>query len=345
MLNFIRPRSLLLLVYLLGIAPRLFAQSVLITVAPPPLPVYEQPDCPDDGYLWIPGYWAHGEYGYFWVPGVWVEAPEPEYLWTPGYWGYGGGAYRWHGGYWGPHIGFYGGVNYGFGYYGSGFYGGRWEGGAFHYNTAVWRVNSSSVHNTYADRTVINNQTVINNNHVSFNGPGGIEVKPTAAESAAAQDRHLNTTDQQRAHEEAARHDQNQRFSVNHGHPANAAQIKAGEPQQTEHHATENHQTGPQTEHQATEHHQGEPQQAEHHATEHHQGEPQQAEHHATEHHQGEPQQAEHHATEHHQAQPHQAEHHAPEHHQAQPHQAEHHAAKPQPQKHPSGGEKKEKKG
>ena len=163
-----------------------------------------------------PGYWAYGADGYFWVPGYWYEAPEPGFLWTPGYWGFAGGNYSWHTGYWGPHVGFYGGINYGFGYYGSGCYGGRWEGGTFHYNTAVWKVNSSVVHNTYVDRTVINTNI---NNHTSFNGPGGTETRPTAEEQAAEHERHVEATDRQRAHEEDARHDPNQRYSANHGHP------------------------------------------------------------------------------------------------------------------------------
>ena len=76
------------------------------------LVVYEQPPCPEDGYFWSPGYWAYGDDGYFWVPGAWVEVPQPGYFWTPGYWGFGDGIYRWHDGYWGPHVGFYGGINY-----------------------------------------------------------------------------------------------------------------------------------------------------------------------------------------------------------------------------------------
>ena len=48
--------------------------------------------------------------------------------------------YAFHEGYWGPHVGFYGGVNYGFGYGGVGFVGGRWDGGYFAYNTAVLNV-------------------------------------------------------------------------------------------------------------------------------------------------------------------------------------------------------------
>ena len=89
-------------------------------------------------------------------------------LWTPPYWGFAGGVYGFHTGYWGPHVGFYGGVNYGFGYGGVGFGGGRWEGGHFAYNTAVNHVNVVNIHNTYVDRTVINNVNV--NNHTSFNG-------------------------------------------------------------------------------------------------------------------------------------------------------------------------------
>src|SRR5260221_557140 len=109
--------------------------GVSIRTAPPALPVYAQPPCPVEGWLWTPGYWAYDEFdGYYWVPGVWVAPPTPGFLWTPGYWGYAGGIYGWHHGYWGPHIGFYGGVNYGYGYGGAGFAGGEWRGSVFHYN-------------------------------------------------------------------------------------------------------------------------------------------------------------------------------------------------------------------
>src|SRR5258708_1845001 len=64
--------------------------QVLVSVSfgPPPLPVYEQPYCPGEGFIWVPGYWAYDyRFGdYFWVPGTWVLAPEVGYLWTPGYW-------------------------------------------------------------------------------------------------------------------------------------------------------------------------------------------------------------------------------------------------------------------
>lgn len=103
-----------------------FAQFGLISIAPPELPVYEQPVIPGPGYLWTPGYWAWSPEngGYYWVPGTWLLPPQVGVLWTPGYWGWGGNTFIWNPGYWGPHIGFYGGVNYGFGYTGSGYEGG-----------------------------------------------------------------------------------------------------------------------------------------------------------------------------------------------------------------------------
>src|SRR6185437_16501835 len=131
------------------------AIGVSIGIAPPPLPVYVQPPIPAPGFLWTPGYWGYGEAGYYWVPGVWVRPPAVGLLWTPGYWGFAGGVYGWHAGYWGPHVGFYGGVNYGFGYGGVGFVGGEWRGSRFAYNTAVVNVNKTVIRNTYINNTVI----------------------------------------------------------------------------------------------------------------------------------------------------------------------------------------------
>jgi hypothetical protein len=193
--------------------------GISVHIGPPVLPVYVQPPCPAPGYIWTPGYWAWGPDGYFWVPGVWVVAPRPGLLWTPGYWGFVGGAYAWHAGYWGPHIGFYGGINYGFGYGGVGFVGGRWNGGTFVYNTAVTNVNTTVVKNVYVDKTVINNTTVVNN-HYSFNGQGGVTARPTATEQAAMHEQHIQPTSAQMTHEQNMRSDRNQLASVNHGHPA-----------------------------------------------------------------------------------------------------------------------------
>ncbi len=112
------------------------AVFVSVGFAPPAIPVYEQPLCPGDGYIWTPGYWAWGPDGYYWVDGAWVLPPYEDALWTPGWWGWGGSLYYWHPGYWGRTVGYYGGINYGFGYFGTGFYGGYWNGGHFFYNRA-----------------------------------------------------------------------------------------------------------------------------------------------------------------------------------------------------------------
>lgn len=223
MRKLLNPRNLLFLLVLLMIPSASFAQiGVSIRIGPPAMPVYEQPPIPGDGYLWTPGYWAYGPDGYYWVPGVWVRPPRVGVLWTPGYWGFEGGFYGWHGGYWGPHVGFYGGINYGFGYGGVGFIGGHWGGGGFMYNTAVMNVNTTIVHNTYVDRTVINNTTVVNN-HTSFNGPGGVTARPNQQEQMAMHENHVQPTSNQMSHEQAARSDRGQLASVNNGHPATTA--------------------------------------------------------------------------------------------------------------------------
>ncbi len=75
-------RSLLLALVVFLVPAASFAQvsvGVSVRVGPPILPVYAQPVCPGEGYIW-----------------------------TPGYWGWGGGVYVFHAGYWGPHVGFSG---------------------------------------------------------------------------------------------------------------------------------------------------------------------------------------------------------------------------------------------
>jgi YXWGXW repeat-containing protein len=202
------------------------AVFVSVVVAPPELPVYEQPAVPGDGYIWSPGYWAWGGNDYYWVPGTWVLAPEPGYLWTPGYWGFADGNYLWHEGYWGPHVGFYGGVNYGFGYVGSGYAGGYWDHGAFFYNRSVNNIPAGvHVTNVY-NKTVINNVTV---NHVSYNGgSGGITARPSAEDVAAERDRHLPPIGEQVHHAQLAGSNPALHAASNHGLPAIAATAHAG---------------------------------------------------------------------------------------------------------------------
>ena len=194
--------------------------SVSITLAPPALPVYEQPVLAEEGGIWTPGYWDYDEGNYFWVPGTWVQPPAVGLLWTPGYWGWGNGGYAFNAGYWGTSVGFYGGINYGFGYFGQGYEGGHWQGDHFYYNTAVSHVNVTNIHNTYT-QTVVNNMTI---NRVSFNGgKGGITARPTSAEQAAARAPHQAATAVQVQHRQAAMSDRTFSASVNHGKPPVAA--------------------------------------------------------------------------------------------------------------------------
>jgi hypothetical protein len=221
-------RKTLFALVLLSMSAAAFARiGVVISVAPPPIPIYEQPICPGDGYLWTPGYWAWDDDidDYYWAPGTWVEAPEVGFLWTPPYWGWGGESFIFHEGYWGPQIGFYGGINYGFGYFGVGFEGGRWDNGHFFYNRAVMNVNVTEIHNVYETRVTINN-----NNHVSFNGGnGGIDRRPTAQEEAAERERHVAPVAAQTEHLRAARANPEQRASQNRGKPAVAATPRPGD--------------------------------------------------------------------------------------------------------------------
>ena len=44
--------------FLIAPAQAQIAVDVSVEVAPPPLPYYEQPIIPAEGYIWVPGYWA-----------------------------------------------------------------------------------------------------------------------------------------------------------------------------------------------------------------------------------------------------------------------------------------------
>lgn len=219
--------SMALLLCVLWISPALHAQvSVGISVgfAPPPLPVYEQPICPGDGYIWTPGYWDWDSDDYYWVPGTWVEAPEVGYLWTPAWWGWSGSAFLFHAGYWGPQVGWYGGISYGFGYFGHGYEGGRWDGGHFFYNRSVNNVNVTIIHNVYEKRI-----DVRTDNHVSYNGGrGGIEERPTREEEKYSNERHVGPVAAQQQHVQEARSNRELRASVNRGKPAIAATQRPG---------------------------------------------------------------------------------------------------------------------
>jgi hypothetical protein len=220
-------RSLILAGFLaLPLASSYAQVGISVGFAPPVLPVYEQPPCPVAGYIWTPGYWGYGyDVGdYYWVPGAWVAPPTVGLLWTPPYWGWNNGVYAFNEGYWGPTVGFYGGINYGYGYTGNGYWGGRWSGNTFQYNTAVTRVNTNVVHNTYVNNSVNRQMTA---NRASFNGPNGVKAQPTAEQKAAAANaKKTPPTSQQLARQQAAAKDRNLQASVNKGKP-NADAIKS----------------------------------------------------------------------------------------------------------------------
>ncbi len=202
------------------------AVGISVDIAPPPLPVYDQPPIPASGYLWVPGYWAWDDNtGYYWVPGTWVPPPEPELLWTPGYWGWSDGVYVFHEGYWGPQIGFYGGVAYGFGYTGLGYEGGYWRNGSLFYNQSVNNISNMSITNVYSKTVVMNNTS-----NVSYNGGvGGTNAQPTPQQLAAEKERHVPPTAQQKQNVEAAAKDPSLSLNSNHGHPAVAATAHPGQ--------------------------------------------------------------------------------------------------------------------
>jgi len=218
-------RSLLLAAAILAASAASSAQiSISVNFGPPALPVYQQPPCPGEDYIWTPGYWAWDpEAGYYWVPGTWVLAPEPGLLWTPGYWAFDDGAYYWHAGYWGPTVGYYGGIDYGFGYTGAGYYGGYWKNRRFFYNRAVTNVDVVHIHNVY--RTAPPRSPAAS--RVSFNGgPGGTRARPTAEQETVAHERHVGATPAQTEHQHAASQNRQLFASTNHGRPPVAATAK-----------------------------------------------------------------------------------------------------------------------
>jgi hypothetical protein len=217
----------LVLAAAVSIIPAASYAGVFVSIgigAPPVLPVYAQPICPAAGYIWTPGYWAYDEAaGYYWVPGAWVLAPYTGALWTPGYWGWGDGGYLWHAGYWGPHVGFYGGVNYGFGYYGRGFEGGYWDHDRFRYNSAIMHVDRDRFRDNVYERRI----DVRNDNRVSFNGGhGGVQMRPTGDEQRWAREQHTAPLAAQHQNEMRASQDRAQFANVNHGRPQNLARTE-----------------------------------------------------------------------------------------------------------------------
>ncbi len=193
---------------------------------PPPLLEYDQPPMPAPGYLWTPGYWAWNNDDYYWAPGVWVEPPRPGLLWTPAYWAFVGGVYLFHRGYWAPHVGFYGGVDYGYGYNGVGYEGGRWENGRFFYNATVNNFDGVHVGNVYSQPVAVSPGV----GRASYNGgPGGNLLKPTPEQERLSTEERIKPTPAQLNQVRAASVNPEQFHSANRGKPAIAATPRPGE--------------------------------------------------------------------------------------------------------------------
>ena len=200
--------------------------GISVGFAPPALPFYYQPRIPAYGYIWTPGYWAwDGQVqDYYWIPGVWVRPPRIGLLWTPGYWGWNNGQYLFNDGYWDTRVGFYGGINYGYGYGGDGYEGGQWRGGRLFYNRSVNNITNINITNVY-------NRPIgrAGPGRVSFNGGnGGVQVRPNAAQLAVARDSHVGKTTAQQRHVQAARAEPSLRAKVNHGAPTILASPRPG---------------------------------------------------------------------------------------------------------------------
>src|ERR1700733_3531009 len=203
------------------------ANSEKVAAAPPPLPSYQQPAIPERGYLWVPGFWAWRKSvpDYFWVPGTWVRPPQSGLLWTPPYWSQVDGGYAYHAGYWASEVGFYGGINYGFGYTGSGYEGGRWKDGSFTYNQAVNNVSSLDSASVYDQAVAVEE----NASHISYNGGArGTAARPTEQQEKLASGQHIGPTLEQQKQFELAAMDRSLYSKLNNGEPGVAATQHAG---------------------------------------------------------------------------------------------------------------------
>ncbi len=90
--------------------------------------------------------------------------------------------------------------------------------------TVPWRTLEVNTSRTGTEnRTIVTENTVVNVNHVSFNGGEGIQVHASATEMQAANEHHFEATADQVQHEHFAAQDRAQLASVNQGRPVTMA--------------------------------------------------------------------------------------------------------------------------
>ncbi len=123
-------------------------------------------------------------------------------------------------------MGFYGGVNYGYGYNGLGYEGGRWDNGRFFYNSAVNNFGAVRVANVYSQPVTVPPGV----GRKSFNGgPGGILLKPTPEQERLATEEHVRATPLQVTQARTASMNPEQFQSTNKGKPPIAATPRPGD--------------------------------------------------------------------------------------------------------------------
>jgi hypothetical protein len=148
-------------------------------------------------------------------------------LWTPPYWSRVDGGYAFHTGYWATEVGFYGGINYGYGYAGDGYQGGRWENNdVLYYNRAVNNLGSLGIRNVYDQSSTADDNAV----RVSFNGGDkGTAARPTSHQEAlAGVGPTIGATAQQQKHFDLAAMDRALYSKLNNGKPGVATTPRAG---------------------------------------------------------------------------------------------------------------------
>jgi WXXGXW repeat (2 copies) len=207
--------------------PRPASAADKVNTAPPQLPSYAQPAIPEEGYLWMPGFWAWRKDvpDYYWVPGTWVKPPQAGLLWTPPYWSRAEDGYVFHPGYWAETVGFYGGIDYGYGYTGNGYQGGRWDNGTFFYNSAANNLGSLTRAHVYDQTLAPDDQAV----RASFNGGSqGTKAQPTSQQERQSRDRHVAPTAEQQQQFELAAKDRSLYSKQNGDQPGIAATARAG---------------------------------------------------------------------------------------------------------------------
>ena len=100
---------------------------------------------------------------------------------------------------------------------GVGYGGGRWQGNTFQNNTAVNRVDTNVIKTTYVNREAVRSPS---GSQASFNGKGGVQAQPTAAEKAAAKGPRVAPVSTQRSTVEAAKKDPALQAKANNGKPS-----------------------------------------------------------------------------------------------------------------------------